>query len=257
MNGALPEPEQEQLLRTLVEAARNVPRDQREKFLFIETAETCFLQHPGLPGRQLVVYEGDVDALEAAGLLLVAHAARSRAFDVSPLGFRAYEELQRRSDVPAQQVEEEVGRYLEADAFQRKYPEAYRKWAEAAVQLWATDSKQQLTTIGHLCREAMQAFAMALVDRYQPPDADQDKAHEVNRVQAVLSHQAARIGTTTAPFLDALLGYWKTVSRLVQRQEHGGQKAGRELVWEDGRRVVFQTAIVMFEIDHALTRPVD
>jgi hypothetical protein len=39
----------------------------------------------------------------------------------------------------------------------------------------------------------------------------------------------------------------------VQRQEHGAQKEGRPLVWEDGRRVVFQTAIVMFELDRALS----
>ncbi len=252
-NGVVLEPEQEQLLRTFVEAARNVPRDQREKFLFVTVGEGSFVQHPGLPGQQMVVYEGDVDVLEATGLLLVTHANLSRDFDVSPMGFRFYEEMQRRSGAPAQQVEEELRRYLEADAFQQSYPEAYRKWAEAAAKMWASDTEQQLTTIGHLCREAMQTFATALVDRHQPPGVDQHKAHDVNRVRAVLSQHSARIGTTTPPFLDALLGYWKAVSELVQRQEHGGQKEGRPLVWEDGRRVVFQTVIVMFEVDRALT----
>jgi hypothetical protein len=37
-----------------------------------------------------------------------------------------------------------------------------------------------------------------------------------------------------------------------KRQEHGGQKEGRPLTWEDARRVVFQTLIVMYEIDRAL-----
>ena len=46
--------------------------------------------------------------------------------------------------------------------------------------------------------------------------------------------------------------YWGTVSDLVQRQEHGAQREGKQLVWEDARRVVFQTANVMFEIDRSL-----
>jgi hypothetical protein len=69
----------------------------------------------------------------------------------------------------------------------------------------------------------------------------------------VLDQHRPRVGTTAAPFLVALLAYWGTVSDLVQRQEHGAQKEGGPLVWEDGRRVVFQTAIVMFEVDRALS----
>lgn len=56
-------------------------------------------------------------------------------------------------------------------------------------------------------------------------------------------------------FLDALLAYWGTASDLVQRQEHGNQKVGAALLWEDGRRVVFQTAMVMYEIERALSVP--
>lgn len=52
--------------------------------------------------------------------------------------------------------------------------------------------------------------------------------------------------------LDALVVYWGTVSDLIQRQEHGAQKEGEALRWEDGRRVVFQTAVVMFEIAHTV-----
>jgi hypothetical protein len=253
MSSALLEQEQEDLLRALVEASRNVPRDEREKFLYVNLlADGSYIQHPGLSDGQIRVYEGDVDALEIAGLLIATYVNLGRDLDVSPLGFRVYEEMQRRSGAPAQQVEEELKRYLEADAFQRSYPEAYGKWAKAADRLWASDSQQQLTTIGHLCREALQAFATALVDRHQPQGMDTNKAHDVARIRAVLNQRASRLGSTTS-FLEALLAYWGTVSDLVQRQEHGAQKEGRELVWEDGRRVVFQTVIVMFEIDRALS----
>lgn len=55
-------------------------------------------------------------------------------------------------------------------------------------------------------------------------------------------------------YLDALLEYWRSVSGLIQRQEHGNQKVGSELTWEDARRAVFQTGIVLFELDRALRR---
>ena len=57
----------------------------------------------------------------------------------------------------------------------------------------------------------MQEFATALVERHQPPDVDTDKAHTVARTKAILNQHASKLGTTAAPFFDALLGYWGTV----------------------------------------------
>jgi hypothetical protein len=181
------QPEQEELLKKLVEASQNVPRDQRQKFHCLSDGDGDHALHPGLLGRELPIYEGDIDTLDAEGLLHVTYSRQpgTRAFDVTPLGFRFYEELQHRAGVPTQQIEEELKRHLEADAFRRNYPGAYRKWAEAANLLWASDSQQQLTTIGHLCREAMQAFAAALVDRYQPPGMDTENAGDVARIGGV------------------------------------------------------------------------
>jgi len=141
---------------------------------------------------------------------------------------------------------------LAAHEFKLRYPDAYDKWASAEDLLWKTDSEQQLTTIGHLCREAVQKFATALVAHYQPSNVTEDKAKTIARVKAVLDMQGAKMGTREKRFLEALLSYWGTVNDLIQRQEHGAQKEGQQLVWEDGRRIVFQTAVVMFEIDKAL-----
>jgi hypothetical protein len=248
--------EQQDLLAKLVEASRNVPAAEREQFIYAPTFGNSEVQHPGLPATRLPAYAGDLDVLEGEGLLNVAHRQHgTRLFDVTPRGFQVYEELRRHADTPHRQVEGDLMRYLDSDAFQRSYPEAYRKWSQAAELLWGSDSEQQLTMVGHLCREAMQEFATALVDRHQPPGVDTDKARDVARIRAVLDQHKPRLGTTAAPFLDALLAYWGTVTDLVQRQEHGAQKEGRQLVWEDGRCVVFQTAVVMFEIDRALTLP--
>jgi hypothetical protein len=145
-------------------------------------------------------------------------------------------------------VEEEIGKYLESARFQSAYPAAYAKWAEAANMLWASDSERQLTTIGHLAREVLQEFTTALVDRHQPPDVSSDPTKTVARLRAVIEQHSHALGSHHSAMLKALLAYWGTVNDLVQRQEHGGQKEREPLKWEDGRRVVFQTAVVMFEI---------
>lgn len=90
----------------------------------------------------------------------------------------------------------------------------------------------------------MQEFATALVDKFRPSDVASDKAHVVARIKAVLEEKKKRLGSTGKQFLDALVAYWGAVSDLVQRQEHGAQKEGSSLTWEDGRRVVFQTAMI-------------
>ncbi len=253
LDGVLLQPEQEGLLVSLVEATRNLPRGQREQFIFAPTFGGSDIQHPGLPGHELPAYASDIEVLWNEGLLNGTRGQHgARLFDISPRGFTVYEAIKRRSGATVQQLEEELMRYLDSERFQKAYPEAHHKWSEAAERLWSSDSEQQLTMIGHLCREAMQAFATALIERYRPTTVDHDKGHDVARIRAVLNQHASKIGTTAAPFLDAILAYWGTVSDLVQRQEHGGQREGRRLVWEDGRRVVFQTAVVMFEVGRTL-----
>ena len=251
------EKDQEDLLAMIVEAARNVPREQRDKFLAIHLEERSqhLIRHQGLPNETWANL-GDIETLAREGLLALTYGndRTSANFDVTPLGFRYYEYLKQRSGQPSQRIEIQSRNYLNSDYFQRKYPEAYKKWANAETMLWASDSEQQLTTIGHLCREALQEFATVLVDQYKPPNVDQDKKHTIARIDAVLKSQSDRLGTTLKPFLDALLAYWRTVNDLVQRQEHGAQKEGQPLIWEDARLVVFQSIIVMYEIGNALDR---
>jgi hypothetical protein len=83
-----------------------------------------------------------------------------------------------------------------------------------------------------------------------PPSVDPDPAHTVARIRAVISETISP--SRLRDFADALITYWGTTNDLVQRQEHGAQKEGQPLDWEDARRVVFHTAIVMFEIARAV-----
>jgi hypothetical protein len=58
------DPEQEELLSTLVEAERNLPRNQREPFLSIQDEQTnLIIRHKGLLGNQIHAYPGDFDVL--------------------------------------------------------------------------------------------------------------------------------------------------------------------------------------------------
>jgi hypothetical protein len=57
------------------------------------------------------------------------------------------------------------------------------------------------------------------------------------------------LSRTVRRSLEALLDYWETVVDLTNRQEHG-----RGLTADDSRAVVFQTMLVMREVDLALSR---
>jgi hypothetical protein len=252
------EQEQEDLLSILVEACRNLPREQREPFIArtFDDSVSVELLHRGLPNGRADAYPGDIDTLAREGLISLANELHGLvySFDIVPQGFAHYRPMKQRDIEPLQRIEARLRSHLESDRFQRRYGKAYEKWKDAETLLWDSDSARQLTTFGHLCREAIQEFATSLVEYYQPVEVDSNKARDIVRVSAVIKSQAAKLGDREEGFLDALISYWRTVSGLVQRQEHGTQNTSRALVWEDGRRVVFQTAIVMFEVDNSLSK---
>ena len=248
------EEEQRELLIMVAEAARNVVREDRQKFLVRRTYGGDFLIHPGLGGEPKI-YFGDVEALACEGILRVSSEPGGiLQFVVTPQGFRYYEYLRHQKGESVERVEAEIRDYLDASAFKKKYNRAYAKWREAEDMLWSSETEGELTKIGHICREAMQEFVDPLVDEHSPPDVDDDKSHTINRLKAVLDQRRDRLGKTEKRFLDALCEYWRVVSDLVQRQEHGAQREGEPLIWEDGRRAAFQTALVMFEVVRALSR---
>lgn len=209
------------------------------------------LLHPGLTGEE-EVYAGDVEALTDDGILGFGRDDDSLV-DVTPQGYAYSKEMKLRSGEPAREIESTIMDYLNAEPFRTRDPEAHQTWTQAGERLWSSESERELTVIGHLCREAMQAFATSLVELHRVADFDLNPQHSVARTRSVLNLHRDRLGTTELPFLEALLSYWGTVSDLVQRQEHGSQRETTPLLWEDGRRVVFQTANVMIEIDRSLS----
>ena len=151
---------------------------------------------------------------------------------------------------PIERTEAIPRRYIADASFRDAYPEAYSKWAQAEDELWSEDRETRLTTVGHLCREAMQVFATSLVKTQNIKDAQNNPANTVARLRVAL--KASTLAKTDREFLDALVAYWGTVSDLVQRLEHGAQREGTPLQWKDASRLVFQTLAVMYEVDQSL-----
>jgi hypothetical protein len=145
-------------------------------------------------------------------------------------------------------------RLLDARPTAGPYAAAFDKWAQAESLLWtADDTRDQLTTIGHLCREAMQHFAAAFAAETGAA-VDANPANTVRNVRAGLTQLKGRLPKALTAMLDALLTYWGTIDDLVQRQEHGALKEGEPIGREDARVVVMQTAIVMHELRRAAGR---
>ncbi len=251
---------QKNLLVDLIEAEKSIPRERRQHFYVANTVGPPGVQlmHEGWKDTDRRVFEGDIETLGRAGLIaLSADNTGLQQFYVTQAGHAFYADLMLQKGRPLQRVQNISREYLSSAAFQRKYPTAYAKWSQAEALLWSSDSAAAFTTIGHLAREAMQEFATALVERFQPTSVDADCAKIVSRIRAVLNTQSTSIGATEKPFLEALLAYWGTVSDLVQRQEHGAQREKQYLRWSDARRIVLQVAIIMFELDEVLSNSTD
>jgi hypothetical protein len=245
------EPEQEDLLAQLVEAHRAVPRAARDKFLVASSNDGSWVLHRALRGWNLRTNEADVEILALAGFL---HLDHSNGFAITPDGLEHYEVRRQALSGTMDQVASEITSYLDADRFRSEHPGAFAKWSAASHDLWSSDSEKELTAIGHSAREAMWAFASEWLAKHPIAGVDSNPEHDVSRIRDLLDAAGPTLGSTEAPFLDALLAYWGTVSDLAQRQEHGSHREGEPLNWEDARRLVFQLAVVMYEMDRALSR---
>jgi hypothetical protein len=240
--------EQKELLVLLVEETRRLPKDKRQEFLAVRSLSGDHIVSGTQERRQ--VFIPDVEELAHKGLVRLQRESNFEfLFVVSPEGFQFYETLKRQQRQPVERVEAETRHLLERDLMDA-YPEAVGKWREAEDLLWTPDADQQLTSIGHKCREALQAFAQRLYEELCPGGEALPKEKTVNKVAAILETKKDAVGGSTRKFLAA---YWEMVNDLGERAEHGSQREGSPLLWDDGRRLVFQTLSVMVELKAALS----
>jgi hypothetical protein len=249
------ESEQIVLLTSLIEMIRGIPREKRIKFIGYNIIDgTARITHPHSKTKEIDTLPGDIESLDHEGLInLSSQDPYHFRFDITTKGLRYYEYLQTAEKTVPVRIEKPVRNFLNGDRFPNIYPAAFDKWSKAESKLWSNDTQDELSIVGHLCREAMQEFVTALVERYKPPAIDNIKAHDRARLRAVINYREKSLSSTLAPFLDALITYWGTLSELVQRQEHSGQKEGQPVTWDDAKRIVFHTAVIFLEIDKALS----
>jgi hypothetical protein len=211
------------------------------------------VRHPGLPGGKLTAYQGDLDVLENQ---LLIHFRRSRSqalFDITPRGSKYYRDVAAEIGDPVKRVETAMLERLRFADFRARYPVAYDKWAAAEARLVQSATDEDLTVVGHLCREAIQGFVAGLVERYGVTDAPDNVKSTKSRLRAVFKKRTAT-GETEGAVLEALGAYWDAVSDLIQRQEHGAERERGKLTIEDARRVVFQACVLMYEVDRSISR---
>jgi hypothetical protein len=241
------DPEQERLLVDMVEAANDVPRHEQTWHLGGEHLGEGVM---GGPWGQRPVLPDDVDALERAGLLKAVRLnyVYGNRYVLTTAARSHFASVKRGTGEPAARQEERLKGFLESEELRTVAPDAYEKWTEAERLLWSANSENELSTIGHKLREALQDFASALVEIHRPPEVNPDPTKTLDRLSGVIRQQHPALGERRRRLFDALFAYWRVVIELVQRQEHGGQREGEPLEWEDGRRAVFHTAVAMFEV---------
>lgn len=231
----------------MVEATHGVPRAKHWWKLGTGSGET-WLHGPS--GEEQVL-SNDIHALDQAGLLDATsyNYAYGNTYVISPQGRAYYSEVKKRGGESAERQVAEVRNFVDSEAFRAAYPISYARWAEAEALLWSANSDREFTTIGHKTREALQEFATEVVQRFKPPDVDEDPAHVNRRLGAAIAMCRENLGEARSQHLG---DYSEATMALVQRQAHGGQKEGHQLRWTDARRVVFHTVSVMFEFAQSL-----
>jgi hypothetical protein len=242
---------QKDLLINLVEASRRGTGAARGKFLLAITPHGDKLLHPGLPGGQMASSEDDIEALAESGLVKTTRPRRDTiSFTLTPMGVSQYQTFKEAARERVARVEPDLPRLLESDAFQRHHPAAYQNWATAEAQLWR-ESLPNVRQIARFCREAMQALAASLVERFRPPGVSALPEDAVYRLRAVIAQHEGRLGSERMALLDALLAYWSSLAELVEREEESSPTADPSTS-EDARSLVLQTLVVLLEVDRSL-----
>jgi len=147
--------------------------------------------HPAIPKDHPGAYPADVDLLARYGLISARYQGQRVAIDVTPKGFEFYAKQKDSDEQPFATVEHELRSFIDASALQTVFPEAIAKWRQAEALLWRAEASNELTAIGHHCREAMQLFASALERRYDVGDRQSDASKTIARIRAIIASRVA------------------------------------------------------------------
>lgn len=242
--------EQKKLFILIVEAHRNADPDRiHHGFALQGTASGISILMTPPPSPNEEVDFADFEDFNDYGLIRLKESRnRSGSFSITPFGHEYYEYLQVESGHKTEVVQKEISSYLSSDKFAARFPLAWDKWSKAFELQYETEADTSISQIGHLCREAVQEFAEALIAELRNADAPAGKQETVKRMKWLFEQMRGRYPEVRIELLDALIVYWGVIQDMVARQEHSGHKEGKPVTLEESRCLLFQTMNVMYEI---------
>jgi hypothetical protein len=158
-------------------------------------------------------------------------------------------------------IEDYLRAYLEDRRFSSAHPLACGRWIVAWEMLWCADSRAKLIGVGQRARDAMQAFSVSMLERCLPlamdshwPDVlaeGSPRPEPLESLARITEACGEQLGAGRSQLLRDLLEPWRALAETLGRHEHRSQALGERLRWEDGRRLVLFTALVMVEFDRS------
>lgn len=246
------EEEQNNILCRLVEAHRNVLPNKRREFIVTRDGTSDSVVHDGFNKGWTEIPSVNLRMLDSSNLIKIYETKNPHiefSFTITSFGFQYYEYIKTNRSSPVERVQNEILSYINVPSFEQKYPLAYTKWKEAEKLLWVIEPEINLSTVGHLCREALQEFLDVLIKKHGLEEKYYAKDKTKGRVKALIEKKNSSSSETVIKLLEKFYDFWDQVSDLVQRQEHYGLKEGEKLMLNDAKRVVIYTVIVMNELD--------
>ncbi|HWX98154.1 MAG TPA: hypothetical protein VNZ01_15030 [Solirubrobacteraceae bacterium] len=162
-----------------------------------------------------------------------------------------------------QRIDEYLRAYIEDERFRSTHPLAYGRWLVAWEMLWCADSRAKLIAVARRAPDAMRAFASSLLEHCTPLAMDPDwpdlladdsrRPDPLDDLKSVTDAYREQLGAERSQLLLGLLDRWLALLQNVRRHEQGSPRPPERLRWEDGRRLVLFTALVMVEFDRSFS----
>jgi hypothetical protein len=149
-------------------------------------------------------------------------------------------------------VEDYLRAYLGDARFRAVHSSASERWSDASSALYDAACREDVLAAVERAREALREFSGALAADAPPSFATAATVGQPDALVAVLRMHRPRVGDMRGEFLESLLEYWRVLNDVVQRHENGAQDVAEPVRWEDARRVIVLTALVMVEVDRSL-----
>jgi hypothetical protein len=160
-----------------------------------------------------------------------------------------------------ERIEDYLRAYLEGERFRSSHALACGRWVVAWEMLWCADTRAKVIAVGQRARTAMLAFSSSMVERCAPLAIDANwpellagaprRPEPVDGLMTITQAHRRELGEERFEILQSLTADWRSLLESVERHDRASRPVGERLRWEDGRRLVLFTGLVMVETDRS------